>query len=240
MQRIPKYTAGMFKKKMPRFGSSSIKMPRMPKPPKPRVKKFAEGGLGYEEDPQPGVQSDREDKPKKPAKKDKPRTAQSKPRSMSNEEFIEKYKDSPASNRVREEASKSVKKDKASRAASGTRMDFGGVSFGDPEMTRDEQESIAKNTLEVVKGAAAIGAAGPVARGLQTAKRRYDIGRRVDAMTENQQKTAMMRAAREAREVDGMRSGGQVKKYAGGGSVSSASKRADGCVTKGKTRGKFV
>ena len=44
MQRIPKYTAGMFKKKMPRFGSSSIKMPRMPKPPKPRVKKFAEGG----------------------------------------------------------------------------------------------------------------------------------------------------------------------------------------------------
>ena len=30
------------------------------------------------------------------------------------------------------------------------------------------------------------------------------------------------------------------KRYAKGGSVSSASKRADGCVTKGKTRGKFV
>lgn len=44
MQRIPKYTAGMFKKKMPRFGSSGVRMPRMPKPPKPRVKKFAEGG----------------------------------------------------------------------------------------------------------------------------------------------------------------------------------------------------
>jgi hypothetical protein len=42
MQRIPKYTAGMFKKKMPRFGASSIRMPRMPKPPKP--KKFDEGG----------------------------------------------------------------------------------------------------------------------------------------------------------------------------------------------------
>jgi hypothetical protein len=42
--RIPKYTAGMFKKKMPRFGASSIKMPRMPKPPKPRAKKYAEGG----------------------------------------------------------------------------------------------------------------------------------------------------------------------------------------------------
>ena len=34
--------------------------------------------------------------------------------------------------------------------------------------------------------------------------------------------------------------GGRVKKYASGGSVSSASKRADGCATKGKTRGKFV
>jgi hypothetical protein len=28
--------------------------------------------------------------------------------------------------------------------------------------------------------------------------------------------------------------------YAKGGSVGSASKRADGCCTKGKTRGKFV
>jgi hypothetical protein len=42
--RIPKYTAGMFKKKMPRFGAPGIKMPRIPKPPKPRVKKFDEGG----------------------------------------------------------------------------------------------------------------------------------------------------------------------------------------------------
>jgi hypothetical protein len=30
------------------------------------------------------------------------------------------------------------------------------------------------------------------------------------------------------------------KKLASGGSVSSASKRADGCITKGKTRGKMV
>jgi hypothetical protein len=30
------------------------------------------------------------------------------------------------------------------------------------------------------------------------------------------------------------------KKYAKGGSVSSASKRGDGCCTKGKTKGRFV
>ena len=196
---------------------------------KRKMRRFAEGGLGYEEDPQPGVQSDREDKPKKPAKTDKPRTAQSKPRSMSNEEFIKKYKDSPASDRIKEEASKSVKKDKASRAASGTRMDFGGVSFGDPEMTREEQESIAKNTL---KGAAAIGSVGaagsvgPAVKAVRLAKTYYDSGKRVHNMTTGQQATAIMNAAKNAKKS--------------GGSVSSASKRADGCATKGKTKGRFV
>jgi hypothetical protein len=34
--------------------------------------------------------------------------------------------------------------------------------------------------------------------------------------------------------------GGKVKPYAKGGSVSSASKRADGCATKGKTKGKML
>jgi len=37
----------------------------------------------------------------------------------------------------------------------------------------------------------------------------------------------------------GMKKGGAVKKYASGGSVSSASKRADGIATKGKTRGRI-
>lgn len=38
----------------------------------------------------------------------------------------------------------------------------------------------------------------------------------------------------------GMKRGGKVKKYASGGSVSSASSRADGCATKGKTRGRVL
>jgi hypothetical protein len=44
--------------------------------------------------------------------------------------------------------------------------------------------------------------------------------------------------ARRKRESEGMRKGGAVKKYASGGSVSSASKRADGIAQRGKTRGK--
>ena len=193
---------------------------------KRKMRRFAGGGLGYEEDPKPGVQSDREDKPKKPAKTDKPRTAQSKPRSMSNEEFIKKYKDSPASDRIREEARNSVKKDKASRAASGTRMDFGGVSFGDPEMTREEQESIAKNTLKGAAAIGSVGSVGPAVREVRLAKRYYDSGKRVHNMTTGQQATAIMNAAKNAKKS--------------GGSVSSASKRADGCATKGKTKGRFV
>ena len=41
-----------------------------------------------------------------------------------------------------------------------------------------------------------------------------------------------------AEEAPTMRKGGKVKKMAKGG--STASKRADGCATKGKTKGRFV
>jgi len=37
-----------------------------------------------------------------------------------------------------------------------------------------------------------------------------------------------------------MKKGGAVKGYAKGGMVGSASKRADGCAQRGKTKGKFV
>jgi hypothetical protein len=49
------------------------------------------------------------------------------------------------------------------------------------------------------------------------------------------------RRKREKKESDvaGMRKGGAVKKYASGGSVSSASKRADGIAQRGKTKGRI-
>jgi hypothetical protein len=39
---------------------------------------------------------------------------------------------------------------------------------------------------------------------------------------------------------EGKKKGGKVKAYKAGGTVSSASKRADGCCTKGKTRGRMI
>lgn len=53
-------------------------------------------------------------------------------------------------------------------------------------------------------------------------------------------KDKQMKEAYERVKPEPYRHGGRVKKYSGGGSTSSASKRADGCATKGKTRGKFV
>ena len=40
--------------------------------------------------------------------------------------------------------------------------------------------------------------------------------------------------------MGGMKKGGTVKKMAKGGSVSSASKRGDGCAIKGKTKGRII
>jgi hypothetical protein len=40
--------------------------------------------------------------------------------------------------------------------------------------------------------------------------------------------------------LQGMKKGGKVKKMAKGGSVASASRRADGMATKGKTKGRMV
>ena len=170
-----------------------------------------------------------EDLSEKPAKKDKPRTAQSKPRSMSTEEFIKKYKDSPASDRIREEASKSVNKDKASDIAPMTRVDMGGVSFADPEMTREEQESIARNTLE---GAAAIGF-GPAVRVGQTANRQRIIGRNYEALSQGQRDAAANAANFAARRV---RTPAVVSGMKSGGSTG----RGGGCEIRGKTKGRMI
>jgi len=170
-----------------------------------------------------------EDLSKKPAKTDKPRTAKSKPRSMSNEEFIKEYKKSPTSDRIREEASKSVNKDKASDIAPMTRVDMGGVSFGDLDMTLEEKESIAKNLL---KGAAAIGG-GPAVRGLQTANRQRIIGRNYEALSKGQQDAAAKAANFAARRV-------QAPAVVSGMKFGGSTGRGGGCEIRGKTKGRII
>jgi hypothetical protein len=99
-----------------------------------------------------------------------------------------------------------------------------------------------------VKGAQSVGEAfGMISPG--EAKGTQTLGERVrgtiDSAGKSVVRTPQQRMADAAREVEerrkkeaGMRRGGAVKKYASGGSVSSASKRADGIAQRGKTRGK--
>lgn len=58
----------------------------------------------------------------------------------------------------------------------------------------------------------------------------------------NQRRRIIQRAANAMAGAEGgMKSGGAVKKMASGGVVkSSAGRRADGCATRGKTKGRFV
>ena len=49
---------------------------------------------------------------------------------------------------------------------------------------------------------------------------------------------AMRPQQQQQQQQPGMKKGGSIKKMAKGG--STASKRADGCATKGKTKGRFV
>jgi hypothetical protein len=201
-----------------------------------KMRYYEDGGaVGYEEDPKPGIQTDKEDVPKNPFKRDGSRAVKRRPRVMSSDEFLRQYKDSAPSDRIRKEASENVKKDKASDTAPMTRVDMGGVSFGDPDMTREEQESIAKNLLKGVVATGGGPAGREVVRGAQTAVRRYGIGRNYERMSESERRNWVRNAAREAREVDGMRSGGRVSGSSMGGSV-----RGGGCEIRGKTKGRTV
>lgn len=65
-----------------------------------------------------------------------------------------------------------------------------------------------------------------------------------NAKKDEAEERARMEAEAEGRamptEVVKAKKGGKVKKMAKGGSVSSASKRADGCAVRGKTKGRMV
>ena len=69
------------------------------------------------------------------------------------------------------------------------------------------------------------------------------VNERIKKSLENARKgsgpTDSRSANQRIKEALGMKKGGSVKKMASGGSVSSASKRADGIATKGKTRGRM-
>ncbi len=192
---------------------------------KRKVRRYAEGGLGYEEDPTPGSQSDKKSSGKKSGKDKTPS------RRVSPMEFMKDYEDSEPSEKDRKEA----------RAAARTKSNLPGDrstgygKSGKSSYADMDQEDVDRSLKSMAVASSAIPAvrgASTAVKGLKLAKRRYDVGKRVLDMPENKQKIAFLKAAREAKEVDGFKSGGSVK--------SSASRRADGIAVRGKTKGRMV
>jgi hypothetical protein len=160
-------------------------------------------------------------------------------RKMSSEEFVEEYKKAPASGRMKQEAyyranpepsAESVSPEevligpklKAAAAGAGAAAAGYGLKKARDFLLRRGQETRSQAS-DVLSGAGAMS--------------RSVAARDAEAAAYAER----IKNARRSPGMSGYKGGGHVKKYAGGGAIkSSASRRADGCAVRGKTRGKIV
>lgn len=113
---------------------------------------------------------------------------------------------------------------------------------------RDEMNRAMMMGAGIGMGESAMGAGRdievPTRENMREEEMRKSAARRAERMRPKSLGEEAMEAAKSYgrlyKEGMGMKKGGKVKKYKKGGTVSSASKRADGCAIKGKTKGRFV
>jgi hypothetical protein len=224
---------------------------------KSKIRRYAEGGLGYEENPMPGIQSDKKPSSKKPGKsKDK-----TPPRRVSPMEFIKKYEDSEPSEKTRKEA-----KAGASMAAKANLPGDRSTGFGSlgKSMYADLDEKRAKEALGSMAEAAAAGMGGAAA-GAKLGLRAKQTLRRMQTARANAAERAADKASEAGRRGmsrrgiprydERYRAGNEASdfraaqakelpeglKFKRGGAVkSSASKRGDGIAKRGKTKGRMI
>ena len=97
-------------------------------------------------------------------------------------------------------------------------------SFGKAEEEKEPQRNIFQRLKDNVMGTEEQNAKAKKEMAEQDAKNPDTTQAKVNRMLKPEEK----------------KKGGKISSYKSGGSVSSASKRADGCAVKGKTRGKIV
>ena len=97
-------------------------------------------------------------------------------------------------------------------------------SFGKAEEEKEPQRNIFQRLKDNVMGTEEQNAKAKKEMAEQDAKNPDTTQAKVNRMLKPEEK----------------KKGGKISSYKAGGSVSSASKRADGCAVKGKTRGKMV
>jgi hypothetical protein len=232
---------------------------------KRKMKRFAEGGVGYEEDPKPGQQGSEE--PRNPGlqsspptrKQTKTVTRKTLPRKVSSMEFIQEYESAAPSSRMQKEAESAVRRSRSNLP--GDRATGYSDKGKSPYVDLDEKR--AKEALEDTANAVATAGFGAEMAGAKLGLRAKQMLRRMQTARANAAERAVDKAGEAARRgmsrrdlpryderyraseaaasARGMSGGGSVKKYAKGGFIkSSASRRADGIAKKGKTRGKIV
>jgi hypothetical protein len=221
---------------------------------KRKVRRYAEGGVGYEEDPKPGVQSDKKSSSKKSGSGKTPS------RRVSSMEFIKKYETSGPSSRIKEEAETTVARTKSGLPGDRSTgySDKGKSPYVD--MDQEDVDRALKRMGEVAGAAAGVAAgnanlplrAKQMLRRMQTARAnaaeratdkageaaRRGLSRRGIPRYDERYRASSEGSDRRAAYADELPEGLKFKR---GGSVkSSASRRADGIAKKGKTRGRFV
>ena len=98
-------------------------------------------------------------------------------------------------------------------------------SFGKAEEEKEPQRNIFQRLKDNVMGTEE-----------QNAKAKKEMAEQ-DAKSPD---TTQAKVNRILKPEDKKKSGGKISSYKSGGMVGSASKRADGCATKGKTKGRMV
>jgi len=130
--------------------------------------------------------------------------------------------------------------------ASETSQDIADKAKGEAilERMRDEAakpqpkpKAMAKTTLKAAATPAPASKASPVDETKLSLSDRFKLSR--ERSRSGSGPTDTRSVSQRLRSAFGMKKGGEAKKMASGGSTSSASKRADGIASKGKTRGKM-
>ena len=103
---------------------------------------------------------------------------------------------------------------------------------------KGEKIDSSESSRNVGNALMATGALGLGAAGAYKAKKMYDAAKKLKSGIKKRPGKDFMDGLTVS-DMTAKKRGGAVKKYASGGMVSSASKRADGIATKGKTRGKI-
>lgn len=229
---------------------------------KRKVKRFQEGGMGYEEAPKPGKQSDKKSSGKKSGSDATPS------RRVSSMEFIKKYETSDPSKRIKEEAETTVERTKSGLPGdrSTSFREQRGIAKGAMDLDQEDVDR-ALDSMKTVGEAAAATALG---RGLSVASKanlplrfkqmmrrratekanaaesaadkagenaRRGLSRRGLPRYDERYRASSEGADRRAAYADELPEGLKFKR---GGSVKSSCCRGDGIAKRGKTKGRMI